>query len=144
MLRLRVADGAQPLSASGSPASLVLLMSSLGASLRAVDTSARTEHEVALDLGSDPPGTVGTSRTVALHGCIVGYATATTTCVCTRRQTISCSLTTLGSVYDLQGGGAGGGPVTIHGNYGFAPTLPPEATRVYVDADGVRFTMAVA
>jgi hypothetical protein len=49
----------------------------------------------------------------------------------------------VGTVYEMQGGGAGGGPVTIHGEQGFAPTLPPEARRVYVDADGVRFTVTV-
>ena len=50
----------------------------------------------------------------------------------------------LGTVYERQGGGASGGFVTIRGHQGFAPTLDPEATHAYVDADGLRFTVMVA
>jgi hypothetical protein len=49
----------------------------------------------------------------------------------------------VGTVYEQQGGGAHGGFVTIRGQQGFAPTLPAEATRVYVVADAARFTVAV-
>jgi hypothetical protein len=48
------------------------------------------------------------------------------------------------TVYERQGGGAhGSGLVTVRGQQGFAPTLPAEATHVYVDADGLRFTVTV-
>jgi hypothetical protein len=50
----------------------------------------------------------------------------------------------VGTIYQPQGGGAHGGFATVRGQQGFAPTLPPEATQVYVDADGVRFTVTVA
>lgn len=50
----------------------------------------------------------------------------------------------VGTVYERQGGGAHGGFVSVRGQQGFAPTLPPQATRVGVDADGVSFTVPVA
>jgi hypothetical protein len=49
----------------------------------------------------------------------------------------------VGTVYQRQGGGAHGGFVTIRGQQGFAPTLPAEATRVDVDANGARFALTV-
>jgi hypothetical protein len=48
-----------------------------------------------------------------------------------------------GTVYEMQGGGAHGGFVTVRGQQGFAPTLPRGATEMYVDADRVRFTVTV-
>jgi hypothetical protein len=50
----------------------------------------------------------------------------------------------VGTAYQPHGGGAGGGPVTIHGHQGFTPTLPAEATRVYIDAGEAKFTMTIA
>jgi hypothetical protein len=50
----------------------------------------------------------------------------------------------VGTVYEMQGGGAHGGFVTIRGQQGFAPTLPTEAKQVDVDVDGVRFAVTVA
>jgi hypothetical protein len=49
-----------------------------------------------------------------------------------------------GTAYERQGGGAHGGFVTIRGQQGFSPTIPREATEIYVDADGVRFAVTVA
>jgi hypothetical protein len=49
----------------------------------------------------------------------------------------------VGTAYQMQGGGAHGGFVTLRGHQGFAPTIPPEATEMYVDADHARFTVSV-
>jgi hypothetical protein len=49
----------------------------------------------------------------------------------------------VGTLYQPEGGGAYGGFVTIRGQRGFTPTLPAQATCVYVLADGARFTVTV-
>jgi hypothetical protein len=49
-----------------------------------------------------------------------------------------------GTAYEMQGGGAHGGFAAIRGQQGFSPTLPRDATEIYVDADEVRFAVTVA